>query len=99
MIRHLTRISIAAAATAAVSLAPAAVAQASQHCKPHGSSGVVADNYARVYARAGNVYVCVKSSGKTTKLRGGNPAYRSRSGASGLAGARSSPAAAPRTPP
>jgi hypothetical protein len=75
MIRHVTRISLAAAATTVAALAPAAAAQASQHCHPHGSVGIVANRFARAYARTGSVYVCIKSSGKTTKLKGANPAY------------------------
>jgi hypothetical protein len=69
MIRHPSRIGLAALATFAVSLAPAAIAQAKQSCSPH-SRTLASNSYARVYAKNGNAYVCIKSNGKTTRLQG-----------------------------
>ncbi len=74
MIRSSIRLGIAALASAAVTLAPAAIAQAKQHCQPPGSHTLASDSYARVYGLHGKVYVCVKSSGKTSQLQGASPA-------------------------
>ncbi len=74
MIRSSIRLGIAALASFAVTLGPAAIAQAKQHCQPSGSQTLVSDSYARVYGINGSAYVCVKSSGKTTLLHGASPA-------------------------
>ncbi len=76
MIRRRTRISLAALAAVAASLGPAALAQAKTHCQPSGSKTLASDSYARVYSHKGSAFVCVKSSGKTTKLNGAKPGYR-----------------------
>jgi hypothetical protein len=78
MIRHrhprCTRMAVAALATFAASLAPAALAQATaQTCKPRHSTTLAGDGYARVYGKNGNAYVCVKANGRTTRLRGATP--------------------------
>jgi hypothetical protein len=49
------------------------LASASQHCQPKGSTTLASDSYARVYAKTGNAYVCVKSTGATTRLKGASP--------------------------
>jgi hypothetical protein len=73
MIRRTTRLSVAALATFAVSLAPAALAQAKQICAPRHSQTLASDSYARVYGKNGNAYVCVKNTGKRTMLQGASP--------------------------
>jgi hypothetical protein len=73
MLRTTTRLSLAAAATFAVSLAPAAVAQAKQSCKPANSKTIVSNNYASVYGKNGKAYVCIKASGKTNRLGDASP--------------------------
>ena len=70
MIRNKTRLAAAAIATFAVSLAPAAIAQAKQTCTPSQSATLASDSYARVYGKHDNAYVCIKASGKTTQLQG-----------------------------
>jgi hypothetical protein len=74
MIRNRTRLGLAALATIAASLAPAAAAQAKQTCHPAHAQTLASDSYARVYGKNGNAYVCVKSSGKTTRLQNASPA-------------------------
>jgi hypothetical protein len=49
------------------------LATASQHCQPKGSRTLASDGYARVYEKNGNAYVCVKSNGATTRLKGASP--------------------------
>jgi hypothetical protein len=74
MIRNRTRLGLAALATLAASLAPAAAAQAKQTCRPAHSHTLASDSYARVYGKNGNAYVCVKASGRTTRLQHASPA-------------------------
>lgn len=89
MIRHRTRLGLAALATIAATLGPASLAQAKQKCSPQHSQTLASDSYARVYGKNGNAYVCVKGSGKTTKLQAPcPPATNSRLVASGWAGGR-----------
>jgi hypothetical protein len=73
MIRHRTRLCLAALATIAATLGPASLAQAKQKCSPQHSHTLASDSYARVYGKNGNAYVCMKASGKTTKLQGAMP--------------------------
>jgi hypothetical protein len=74
MIRTSIRLGIAALASATMTLVPAALAQAKpQHCHVGSSHTLASDSYARVYGLNGNAYVCIKSSGKTTKLQGASP--------------------------
>lgn len=75
MIRTSIRLGIAAAASLAVTLGPAAIAQAkAPHCHRPGTQTLATDSYARVYGLNGHAYVCIKSSGKTTLLQGASPA-------------------------
>ncbi len=75
MTRNSIRLGIAALASAAVTLVPAALAQAKpQHCHIGGAQTLASDSYARVYGLGGHAYVCIKSSGKTSQLQGASPA-------------------------
>jgi hypothetical protein len=73
-IRHrTTRLALTAAAALGTALIPAAAASAKVHCQPSGSHTLVSSSYARVYGKGTSAYVCIKSSGKTTKLTGADP--------------------------
>jgi hypothetical protein len=73
MFRINTRLGLAAiAATAAVSLVPAA-AQAKPKCKPSGSHTVTQNGFARVYTKGNAAFVCIKSNGRKTQLAGADP--------------------------
>jgi hypothetical protein len=73
MIRKTTRLALAAAATLAASLGPAALAQASVKCQPHGSHTITQDGQVRVYGKNGSAYACDKGSGRTTLLQNASP--------------------------
>ena len=73
MIRKPTRLALAAAATFAASLGPAALAQASVKCQPHGSHTITQDSQVRVYGKNGSAYACYKGSGRTTLLQNASP--------------------------
>jgi hypothetical protein len=73
MIRKTTRIALAAAATFAASLGPAALAQASVRCQPHGSHTITQNSSVRVYSKNHMAYACYKGSGKTTLLQNADP--------------------------
>jgi hypothetical protein len=73
MIRSSIRIGGATLAALAMSLAPAAAAQAKAKCLPAGAQTLASDSYARVIALHGKAYVCVKSSGKRTLLTAATP--------------------------
>jgi hypothetical protein len=49
------------------------VGSATQRCKPPGSKTLASDRYARAYGKGGKAFVCVRSTGKTTRLRGASP--------------------------
>lgn len=73
MFRIKHRLGLAAiAATAAVSLIPAA-AQAKPKCQPAGSHLVTQNSFARVYTKGTSAFVCVKANGRKTQLFGANP--------------------------
>ncbi len=75
MTRNSIRLGIAALASVAATLGPAALAQAkAPHCHPSGAQALASDSYARVYGLNGHAYVCIKSSGKTSQLQGASPA-------------------------
>ncbi len=73
MIRKTTRLAVAAAATFAASLGPAALAQASVKCQPHGSHTITQNSQVRVYGKNGSAYACDKGSGRTTLLQNASP--------------------------
>jgi hypothetical protein len=73
MFRHTIRFGLAALATLAATLAPAAMAQAKQSCTPKNSRTLASDSYARVYGKSGKAYVCIKSNGRTTLLANASP--------------------------
>jgi hypothetical protein len=73
MIRKTTRLALAAAATFAASLGPAALAQASVRCQPHGSHTITQNGQVRVYSKNGNAYACYMGSGRTTRLKNASP--------------------------
>ncbi len=73
MIRTTTRIALAAAATFAASLGPAALAQASVKCQPHASHTITQNSSVRVYSKNGNAYACYRGTGKTTLLQNADP--------------------------
>ena len=60
-----------AAVAASAAMAPAQADAAPRKCQPANSYEVGATNsYARTYEKNGNVFVCVKSTGRTTQLQG-----------------------------
>ncbi len=68
----ITRAGLAAVA-AAVAVVGTASAQAKPSCsRPH-SKTLASGRLARVYGRKGKVYVCLKSGGETTLLKGARP--------------------------
>ena len=73
MIRKPTRLALAAVATFAASLGPAALAQASGNCQPHGAHTITQNGQVRVYGKNGNAYACFKGSGRTTLLQNASP--------------------------
>jgi hypothetical protein len=75
MIRHTTRLGIAAIATLAASLGSTALAQAQSNCHPAGARTVVSNSYAKVFTRNGKGYVCVRATGQTSQLKGAKPGY------------------------
>jgi hypothetical protein len=67
----LRRIAGLAVVIGAAGLANAAQADAS--CASAHSKTLASDKFARVFGNSGKVYVCVKSSGRTTLLKGARP--------------------------
>jgi hypothetical protein len=68
-----SRAALAGALALAATFAPAAAAQAHARCRPSASRTLAADSYARVYGRHGKAYVCVRASGRTSRLAGASP--------------------------
>ncbi len=55
------------------SLAMSSAVQAKPACGPSHARTLTSNTFARVYAEKGKVYVCLKSNGRTTLLKGANP--------------------------
>ena len=66
---------LAAAALLMLLLAPSS-AGAKNKCSASHSSTIASDNFARVYAKHGNVFACLIRNGKTRKLAGASPRHR-----------------------
>lgn len=54
-------------------LAMSSVAQSKTTCNPATSKTLIRNEFARVYSKQGKVFVCLKSTGRTTVLKGAKP--------------------------